>query len=246
MLPRSSSLFHFTKSLDILQAILKDGFWPRYCLEDIQWQGHVENEFVSFPMVCFCDIPIGRISEHVNFYGSFGIGLTKEWGAKNNLNPIMYFAGNNPVHGALQAITGIVTKLPDKAEHKAGLKNIRYILGHTKPTSGRMILSGEPVRKDFYQESEWRFVPQHTDISDYLSLEQFQKSDYLNECNKKTSELCRLKFLPTDVKYIFVPSDADIPAIMNFLQSELDHYPNADLKVLMARVTSLESMSVDL
>jgi len=90
--PRAISLFHFTKSMDVLQTILKEGFWPRYCLEDVQWQGHDTYEFVAYPMVCFCDIPISRISEHVGFYGSYGIGLTKQWGIKNNLNPVFYFS----------------------------------------------------------------------------------------------------------------------------------------------------------
>lgn len=244
MQPRSVSLFHFTKSLDVLKSILKNGFWPRYCLEDVEWQGHEENEFVAFPMVCFCDIPISRISEHVMFYGQFGVGLTKEWGAKNNLNPVIYFSGNNPLHGALLSLTGAVYDL-GKDEKKQGLIDIRYILAHSKPTTGRMIISGEPVVKDFYQESEWRYVPQNNEIEDHLTQEAITKEG-LDQYNSMTHEKCMLKFLPSDVKYIFVPTDADIPAIMNFLQSELDHYPNAELKLLMSRVTSLESVALDI
>ena len=29
----SSVLFHFTRSMDSLKGILKNGFFPRYCLE---------------------------------------------------------------------------------------------------------------------------------------------------------------------------------------------------------------------
>lgn len=245
MLPRSVSLFHFTKNMEILKAVLKDGFWPRYCLEDVQWQGREKNEFIAYPMVCFCDIPMSRIAEHVNFYGSFGIGLTKEWGAKNNLNPVFYFAGDNPLHGAIKSLTTVVAGLKE-AEKKESYKNVRYILAHSKPTKGRMIISNEPVMKDFYQESEWRYVPQHEEIEDYLSLKEYQSEETLHENNKKTEKLCRLKFLPSDVKYIFVPRDSEIPSIMNFIQTELDDFPNADLKLLMSRVTSLESVSFDM
>jgi len=244
MLPRSSSLFHFTKNMDVLKSVLKDGFWPRYCLEDVQWQGHEANEFVAFPMVCFCDIPISRISEHVGFYGSFGIGLTKEWGSRNNLNPVMYFAANNPLHGAIQELTKAVVSL-DEERKIEGLRNVRYILAHSKPTQGRMIVAGKPVIKDFYQESEWRFVPQHKDIADFLKIEDFHDESHLADVNAKTAQLSKLRFLPSDVRYIFVPSDGDIPGIMNFIQAELDQYSNVDLKVLMSRVTSLESVSLD-
>lgn len=245
MQPRSVSLFHFTKNMEILKAVLKEGFWPRYCLEDVQWQGRKANDFIAFPMVCFCDIPMSRIAEHVGFYGSFGIGLTKEWGAKNNLNPVIYFTGDNPLHGAIRKLTEVVIELDEK-EKKAGLKSVRYILAHSKPTKGRMIISGEPLQKDFYQESEWRYVPQNEEIDEYLSFKEYHIEERLEESNNKTAKLCKLRFLPSDVKYIFVPSDSEIPAIMNFIQSELDMYPSADIKLLMSRVTSLESVSLDM
>lgn len=41
-------------------------------------------------MVCFTDIPIELSEAHRNDYGSYGIGLKKEWGIKNKLNPINY------------------------------------------------------------------------------------------------------------------------------------------------------------
>ncbi|MDN3685579.1 hypothetical protein QW180_26505 [Vibrio sinaloensis] len=64
---------------------------------------------------------------------------------------------------------------------------------------------------------------------------------------KKTKEHGSLSFTPRDVKYIFVKkNDADIPDIINFIQNELDHYQAADLKVLMSRVVSLESIQSDL
>jgi hypothetical protein len=243
--PRASSLFHFTNSIDILQSILKDGFWPRYCLEDVQWQGHVNYEFVAYPMVCFCDIPISRIAEHVAFYGSYGIGLTKQWGIKNNLNPVIYFSGDNPVHNAVKSLTGVVNALPDENHKKAGLRHVRYLLAHSKPVNGRMIIAGQPVSKEFYQETEWRFVPQHDDVEDHLLQDIFNDASELGRKNATTSEKCRLKIAPSDIRYIFVPTDADIPSIMNFLQVQLDHLPGADLKVLMSRVTSLESVSND-
>lgn len=56
---------------------MTNGFWPRYCLEDFRWYNKdIPN--VSYPMVSFCDIPLTRIREHTDFYGSFGIGMTRE------------------------------------------------------------------------------------------------------------------------------------------------------------------------
>eukprot|EP01034_Spumella_vulgaris_P011525 gene11525-14663_t len=71
-----------------------EGFWPRYSLEDFRWQvsGPNSHEFAAFPMVCFCDIPLSRIDEHVGFYGSYGLGLSREWGIRAGLNPVQYIA----------------------------------------------------------------------------------------------------------------------------------------------------------
>lgn len=244
MLPRSNTLFHFTKNLDILKSVLLNGFWPRYCLEDIAWQT-LDKDFVAYPMVCFCDIPMSRITEHVKFYGSFGLGLTKDWGIKNNLNPVIYFSGSNPLHQSIRHLTNLAASIEDEKKQKAGLKEIRNILAYSKPVTGIMMLRGDRVNKDFYQESEWRFVPQHKNISDFLHESTHNEETRLAEANRKTQENCMLKFSPNDVRYIFVPTDTDIPGVMNFLQAELVDVPNAQLKVLMSRVTSLESVTRD-
>lgn len=244
MRPRSSSLFHFTKSIEVVKAILKKGFWPRYCLEDVRWQGYENFDYVAFPMTCFCDIPISRIDEHVGFYGSYGIGLTKAWGEKNSLNPIMYLSGSNPLHSTMQKIIYAMSGLPEE-RRSAALADIVYLLAYAKPVAGRMLIEGKPVEKEFYLESEWRFVPKSEKIFNSMMHEDFKDDKKREKSNAETSEHCRLQFLPSDVRYIFVPTDSEIPEIINFIQTKLDSYPAAELKVLMARVTSLESVCAD-
>ena len=134
----------------------------------------------------------------------------------------------------------------DETKRVPAKETIRYVYAHTKPVSGVMIVDGVPVGKDFYLESEWRFVPQHKQIKAYLRDATFSDADRLTQENQKTSQHCRLRFTPKDIKYIFVRSDSDIPEIINFIQTNLDHYPHADTKVLMSRVTSLESIQGDM
>lgn len=68
----------------------------------------------------------------------------------------------------------------------------------------------------------------------------------LNIENTKTKELASLKISPSDIKYLFVKSDADIPLLVNFIQTEMDTYSNKDTKILLSRITSLETISRDL
>lgn len=246
MHPKSNTLFHFTKSLETLKLILQNGFWPRYCLEHISWMGLEDIDYIAYPMVCFCDIPLSRISEHVDFYGQFGVGVTRQWAETNNLNPVIYVAGENGLTASFRELTDQSEQHATPDLQNASKVTLRYIYAHSKPTVGNMVLEGSSVAKQFYQESEWRHVPKNANIQEYLFRSAFENPPRTQKANSETKEHCMLKFGPRDVRYVFVKSDSDIPDIINFFQANLDHYPNADLKILMSRVISLESISEDL
>lgn len=244
MNPKSHTLFHFTKTNSTLKLALKNGFWPRYCLEDVRWLTLKDTEFIGYPMVCFCDIPLSRVDEHVKFYGNFGIGLTKEWALSNGLTPVQYIA-NSSIPETFKRLTHVVGEHGDELAD-AGWSLIRFLLAHAKPIEGNMVVSNSLVSKEFIQESEWRYIPRNQLIQDHLSRSDFEDEAILQANNDLTRNNCMLKFTPKDIKYIFVKSDSDIPDIINFIQTELDHYPSSDIKVLMSRVTSLESISIDI
>jgi hypothetical protein len=245
MSPKSSTLFHFTRNVSVLESILVEGFWPRYCLEDVSRLSANEYDFISFPMVCFCDIPLSRIEEHVDFYGRFGIGMSRKWAEQNGLNPILYVSGSNNLSSELLQLNVHANELKDE-KRDAAKQTMRYIFAHVKPTTGAMVVNGVPVQKNFYQECEWRYVPKSTDLTPYLSKAKHEDSDILASENGKTRAHCLLKFEPADVKYIFVESDSDIPRIVDFIQSKLDAHSFAAVKILSSRVLSLESLHPDL
>lgn len=243
--PKSHTLFHFTKSSNTLKAILSGGYWPRYCLEDVRWVGQRSEDYIAFPMVCFCDIPLSRISEHIVFYGSYGLGMTKEWASQNGLNPVLYLSQVNDLSRNLCLLNVYANLLSEDNREKAK-KTMRYIYAHIKPLSGNMIVGKHVVVKEFLQESEWRYVPCRENVTSYLKQKDFDSSDILEGANEASLANAKLEFTPKDVKYIFVPADSDIPDLVNFIQEELDNFPAADLKVLLSRIISIESVSRDL
>ena len=40
-------------------------------------------------MVTFCDIPLAMAKDHIKKYGSYAIGLSKDWGGRKKLNPVI-------------------------------------------------------------------------------------------------------------------------------------------------------------
>lgn len=100
----SNSLFHYTDSIDILVKILSEGFKGSYCKEVFSYNNQSVNVYV--PKISFCDIPLTTFTNY-STYGKFGIGLSKEWGIKKKLNPVLYLEKNSYlVSNLVEAIKG--------------------------------------------------------------------------------------------------------------------------------------------
>lgn len=243
--PRSNSLFHFTKNKEFLFDILKNGFWPRYCLENIPWSNGGEKEFLAFPMVCFCDIPLSRISEHITFYGSYGLGLSKVFSSINRMNPVLYFSQGSGLVHAVNDLFNTIGKL-DEQDLKKALIHSRYIISNSKPTIGKILVNGKTEFKEFYQESEWRYVPSNQNICPFLLKDSFYDSERLNKENERTKKYSSLRISPREISYLIVPNDLEISGIINFMESELSHFPNAELKILYSKIISVTNLNNDI
>lgn len=117
----ATSLFHYTSGrLPAIKGILETSFRVSYIKEtNPQIIGHFGNSgrlsmvfmprnagvnypgvrYQHIPMVCFCDIRLSTVTDHLYTYGfdagdttnrAYDIGLTKTWGQKNGLNPVLY------------------------------------------------------------------------------------------------------------------------------------------------------------
>jgi len=106
---RTSTLFHYTRNFGVLKKILTEGFRPNYCGELFS-ESDKEEFVVGVPMVSFCDIPLTRTGSFVKRYGHYAIGLKKEWGERNGINPILYATPNSKIIPNLQTILKLYEK----------------------------------------------------------------------------------------------------------------------------------------
>ncbi len=89
-----NTLFHFTKGIRRVYDILAKGYRANYCSERVPLQFFERTEQLAIPMVCFCDLPLSLIKNHIRRYGGFGMGLDKEWGFDNGISSISYIQPN--------------------------------------------------------------------------------------------------------------------------------------------------------
>ncbi|MFD0963124.1 abortive infection system antitoxin AbiGi family protein [Pseudofulvibacter geojedonensis] len=124
----SNTLFHFTREKDFLVSILRNGIFIRYSLETYGKILKSKSELV-LPMSCFCDIPLSQISEHRKKYGSYSIGLSKEWGLKNGLSPVLYTHAKSETAKVLNTLSANLENIFDienSEENQKLLKEYGY------------------------------------------------------------------------------------------------------------------------
>lgn len=241
----SDTLFHFTSKFDYLASILKGAFYPRYSMELIPSKnretGIVKKINKAVPMVCFCDIPLSQVKDHINFYGSYGIGLKKSWGQRAGLNPLIYIDQDSILSDHIVDLSYQIFRpeLKDWDEFTELKAKYHEIVRHIKPYSGNNIdrSSGTEIENYiFYNEREWRYVPKimNFDADDvYLDKDQFEDVKYRNSKNKEM-EKNSLKFNPTDISYIIVKDDFEIERIMECIEKL--GYSYSDTKKLISKI----------
>lgn len=241
---KSHTLFHFTNSVETLVKIIRSGFWPRYCSEDFRWYNE-QLGYVAYPLVSFCDIPLTRIKDHVDYYGGFGFGMSRDWAIKAGLNPVIYLSENSALRYSILSLAQpecfvLPPQVPKFIDH------LFELLALIKPLSGKMTRSeGEEVDKDFYLENEWRFTPTLAQGRKCIPVQKFEaeKDTY----DKYTFDNCLLGFDIKDINYVIVKKEADRAAFFAILnQMEIDgEYDVAELKNLRSNVISLERIEKD-
>ncbi len=216
----SNSIVHFTDSKQALKSILKNNFKIHYCKEEICFND--DNTFqIAVPMVSFCDITLSQVKTHMQKYGNYGLGLTKEWAKRKKLNPVLYFAKNSFLaHSYLNFFIehfknpGNRKEIPDLSDDSKRLFDIVRYMKNYENTLTRQQEVHENYR--FYDEREWRYV------LDFMQHPHFlypTKTDFDKDVANKGIESYILEFEPNDIKYIIIKDEEEISEFINVLRT---------------------------
>ena len=256
----ANTLFHFTKK-EYLQNILEScSFYPRYCFEDIASKDIAINAEpdLGIPMVCFCDIPLSKINNHINTYGNYGIGLSKEWGYRNGISPLQYMYHNSNTAKTFNEKRLLINSLLEKV-NEDDLCSLRDLFLYTnlflKPYEGRIFRNGkystDVIR--FYDEKEWRFIP---DIMKFSSLSLNAIVDYSNYAKDETiidkpheilATHCNLQFHIRDISYLIIEFETEIDELIDKINVLYESkYDSADINRLKTRIISKTRINEDI
>ena len=249
----ANTLFHFTGKLENLISILTNEFRPRFCLEDFTLVFAGRNPpallELAVPMVCFCDLPLSQTHSHLSAYGDYGIGMTKSWGQKNGITPVLYLHNKSLL---AFNVAKLLEQLRDgrlPADHQGEFSKGLYDLAcYIKPYEGTFSRDGTQIENyRFYNEREWRYVQVMPDDFHRTGM---IKIDFLNDetrqaANERLAELARISFEPNDIKYLIVRREDEIVPFITEVKRIKGKYSHNDVELVASRVISAEQIRSD-
>lgn len=259
----TSSLSHYTRSMFTLLSILKEGFKFGYCTEDFK-----NGRFVAIPMVCFCDIPLVESEEHAEKYGSFAIGIKKDFfidNYKKYVGPVWYLMVDYAVVGTYllkNMANDLAKKLPnDMFEASIVNKRDTQTMLHYSLCSSKMLGFMKPYEtihdnKTYvtYDECEWRFVlPEHPDPHDFTYSKWFWNEveyyEWRDNKDDKFLDGVTLPFSIDDISFLIVPNELTKRTLLDEL-TKLDTICGTKIepierKKLLSKIISFEQIKND-
>lgn len=241
----SNSIIHFTATKEALQGILSENFRLKYCKESIDWMG--TTSVIHVPMVSFCDIPLSQVKSHIDSYGAYGIGLTREWAVRSRLNPVLYVEANSflseSYKRSLQRIGTHGTH-----GHTNEWKLLSNISRYMKNYEGTLKRVGRESIENyrFSDEREWRYVPPISDDHEMLyTASQFSDLP-TKQLAEKSIEGKRLAFSPNDIKYIILRQENEIDGFIRFLEDVKGAgYTLFEVRRLLTRILTADQIRSD-
>ena len=236
----SSTLFHFTNSLDVLYKILEEGFWPRYCKET-GWRIIGRPPFMT-PMVSFCDIPLSQIHNHIDYYGNYGIGVTKKWAMENGITPVCYVSRLE--YETFKAL------MEEKVSRIVYIQKFSQLMTRIKPYVGwnwvkresRDIISNYV----YYDEREWRYVPKGASIRSCKNLGNEEEAREILLKESKVFKSQSIKPAPDDICYIIIKDESERLNAIREIDKLLGRvYTPEQLSLLKSRILACSQIRRD-
>lgn len=216
----ANTLFRFFKEPKYLfEALKRRALIPRYYGENVDYL-NIGFRQIAYPMVCFCDITVHRLGDHMSLYGGYGIAFSKEWGIKKGIQPLEYVNSNSILCKDFSAAFSAAMQAEEESPAVDFLLTQMLFM---KPIEGTMPRDKGEIKKNFTDECEWRYVPHVSALGlpPALTDSEIAGVGVLN-ATLSDNECCWLHFDYTDVKYIILQNEEDFSALCDVIDAVVD------------------------
>lgn len=162
----SNSIYQRMKDESTIESILKEGFKAFYCLEEVFMGQNNPSGYIGIPMICFCDIPLVYVAK--NNYGKCGIAMSRKWGRRHHLEPVLYYPNDLKCQSTKMVNTAFYIFTTDRKRYDE-----YRILGYSKPMTKPTKVKGR--NSDNYVEREWRKVYANPSPHKWLTEAEYHK-----------------------------------------------------------------------
>ncbi|CAN5786447.1 hypothetical protein BH10BAC2_BH10BAC2_36050 [soil metagenome] len=194
--------------------------------------------------------------------------MKKTWGITKRLNPVIYIENSSIIAKDLDNAFNHLLELHQKINKEFNAKNknkINYIktiyenfqtitdynlnfFRYLKNYKGDLVRQNKVIKNyRFYDEREWRFVPEYTHKNIEASISERKYKTYRSKSiNKPLLDKVNLEFSAEDIDYLIVKSKKDIPQLIRSIQGTNNLAKNGDeLLELTTRIITIEQLNKD-
>lgn len=232
----SETLFTFTSKLEYLMEMITQGILPRYICERIPRK----NKTISYivPAKCFCDIPLGKIKTHLQWFGMYGIGINRTYLLKKGVSPLMYMHEKSLWINEIKDLKSYPT-LPFLKRYYGD--DFRLEKKHDKNGNEKIVdpykaVNYQMKKRSFYDEREWRYVPKGVSITFRTDIKKIvdcvMESAKMNSEQKFNKDIITLN--PEVINYIIIRSLKEFSKVTDMLKK---HFKDTNVyEILISKI----------
>ena len=238
----TNSIIHYTDKLDSLLGIISEGFRIKFCSEIMQSPEYRINLMV--PMISFCDIPFSSFQDHIQAYGSYGIGLSKQWAYRNGINPVLYMSKGSSINRKYLNYMAETIPKKTKADIKA-LDFMKQLIVYAKNYQADLERKDTKIENyRFYNEREWRYILEYHNRKKVSAVFGENKADKAS-LNESIVD-ARVGFDVDEITYIIVETLEEIEITINAIRNAYnDRCTSKQLDILLSKIISVEQIRSD-
>lgn len=213
----SNILWHQTNKEALKKILKQKSFRYSYSLEHIEAKNDILE--CAFPMLSLCDIPFADIEDYLTKYGGNSIGLSREWGKRHGITPVVYCDSSSSL---LNDSLGLIRQNMDN-----GLDIfVAKLFSHIKNHEGKLPKYNYKKYR-FYDEREVRITPSLDELDRFgyspVLLEREYTIYKANNGNRSLlSNKLTIPFSYSDIRYFILKDEDSISEIKAILSKEID------------------------